>query len=216
MFIMLFIIVKILGKKQIKNLTLYDYILSITIGSIAADSIISLDKPIFDGIIALIVFTIIGYITSVMSYHSHKVEELMDGESLVLYENNNFNYTNLEKSKISIAKLLEQCRLKDCFDINELDCAILEPSGEISILLKENSQSITGNDLKNIAKNKNKKQTLNYLIIVDGAFDEEEMKKAKKTKTWLNKYLKNKNIEDIALLSVDKNDKITIIYKKPN
>ena len=216
MFTLLFIIVKILGKKQIKNLTLYDYVLSITIGSITADSIISLDTPIYDGIIALLVFGFIGYLSSVLSYYNHNVEEIMDGEPLILFENNQFNYENLETAKLSVAKVLENCRLKGCFDINELDCALLEPSGDISILLKENNQPVTSNDLKNTIKKSSYKQTLNYLIIVDGAFDEEEMKKAKKTKTWLNKYLKNKNIEDIALLSVDKNDKITIIYKKPN
>ena len=62
MFAVLFIIVKLLGKKQIKNLTLYDYILSITIGSIAADSVISLDTPLYDGILALVVFGGVGYI----------------------------------------------------------------------------------------------------------------------------------------------------------
>ena len=74
MFFVLFIIVKILGKKQIKNLTLYDYILSITLGSITADSIISLDTPIYDGILALVIFSLIGYITSLLSYQNHTVK----------------------------------------------------------------------------------------------------------------------------------------------
>ena len=152
MFIVLFIMVKLLGKKQMKNLTLYDYVLSITIGSIAADSIISLDTPLYDGLIALIVFFIIGYVTSLLSYHNRTVEEIMDGEPLVLYENNNFNYENLETAKLSIAKLLEHCRLKGCFDINELSCAVLEQSGDISILLKGKSQPLTSSDLKKICK----------------------------------------------------------------
>ena len=94
MFIILFVLVKLLGKKQIKNLTLYDYVLSITIGSIAADSIISLDTPLYDGVIALIIFTLIGYTVSLLSYKNHDVEEVMDGEPLILFENNNFNYEN--------------------------------------------------------------------------------------------------------------------------
>ncbi len=215
MFLVLFIIVKILGKKQIKNLTLYDYILSITLGSIAADSIISLDTPLYDGIIALIIFAIIGYVTSLLAFHNHKVEELMDGEPLILYENNNFNYQNLESAKLSVAKLLEHCRLKGCFDINDLDSAILEPSGDISILLKGNSQPLTSNDIKNNIQKNSKKQTLNHLIIVDGTLNIDELKKAGKTKTWLNKYLKDKNkkLENITLLSIDKKDKVTIFSK---
>ncbi len=214
MFVSLFIIIKILGKKQIKNLTLYDYVLSITIGSIAADTVISLDTPLYDGIIALLVFGIIGYIVSLLTYNNHSMEKIMDGEPITLFENNNFNYNNLEKSKISVAKVLEQCRLKNCFDINELDCAILEPSGDISILLKENNQPITNSDIKKTIKSNSKKQTLNHLIIVDGILNLEELKNAKKTKTWLNNYLNGKNIEDISLLSIDKNNKVTIFYKK--
>ena len=69
MFLFLFIIVKILGKKQIKNLTLYDYIISITLGSIAADSILSLEYPITDGVLAIVVFGILGYLISLLSYN---------------------------------------------------------------------------------------------------------------------------------------------------
>ena len=211
MFIFLFLIVKILGQKQIKNLTLYDYVLSITIGSIAADSILSIDYPLSDGVIALAVFGAIGYITALVSYHNHTVEEIMDGEPLVLFENNKFNYKNLEDAKLSIAKLLEHCRLKGCFDINELDCAILEPSGDVSILLKDNNQPLTD------FKQNSKKQTINFNIIVDGILNEHDLKKAKKSKSWLNKYLKEnkKKIEEITLLSIDANNKITL-YTKEN
>ena len=215
MFIVLFLIVKILGKKQIKNLTLYDYVLSITIGSIAADTIISLDVPLYDGVLALIVFGIIGYISSLLSYQNHNVEEILDGEPLILFENDNFNYENLDTAKLSVAKLLENCRLKGCFDINELECAVLEPSGDISILLKGKNQPITSNDLKNNIQKNSKKQTLNHLIIVDGVLNEEELKKAQKNKNWLNQFLKKhkKNLENITLLSIDKNDKITMFHK---
>ena len=216
MFIILFVLVKLLGKKQIKNLTLYDYVLSITIGSIAADSIISLDTPLYDGVIALIIFTLIGYTVSLLSYKNHDVEEVMDGEPLILFENNNFNYENLENAKLSVAKVLEKCRLKGCFDINELDTAILEPSGDVSILLKGNSQPITSKDLNSSIKKKSKKQSLNNLIIIDGKINEKELEKANKTLDWLTKYIHNKNekIEDITLLTIDKNNKITLFSKK--
>ncbi len=216
MFIILFILVKLLGKKQIKNLTLYDYVLSITLGSIAADSIISLDTPLYDGILALLVFALIGYIVSILSYNFHTVEEVMDGEPLVLFENNNFNYENLANAKLSVAKVLENCRLKGCFDIKELDCAVLEPSGDISILLKGNAQPLTSNDLKENMQKNGKKQTLTHQLIVDGVIDNEELKKAKKTKAWLTRYLNSNkiNLADVALLAIDKNNSITLLKRK--
>ena len=212
-FIVLFIIMKFLGKKQIKQLTLYDYIIGITIGSIAGDSIIDFNTPLLDGVIALVIFGIIGYVSSYITYQSHKTAELIDGEPLVLFENNQFIYENLHKCKLSVAKVLENCRLKGCFDINDLECAIQEPSGDISILLKGNSQPLTSKDIKeNIQKNSSK-QSMNYLIIVDGTLDEEELKRAKKNKNWLKTTLKKENIsiENIALLTVDTSNKVTII-----
>ncbi len=215
MFLALFIIVKIQGKKQIKNLTFYDYVLSIAIGSIAADSIISLDTPLYDGLMALAVFGLIGYIMSVISFNNPNVSEILDGQPLILFENGNFNYHNLEVAKLNVAKVLENCRLKGCFDINELDCAVLEASGDVSILLKGNSQPLTSKDLKNSMQKNNLKQSLNYEIIVDGVINETELKKAKKTKTWLNNYLKEnkKKLENISLLVIDKKGKITIFSK---
>ena len=84
MYIVLFIILKFLGKKQIKHLTLYDYVIGITIGSIAADTIITIETPLYDRIIALTIFGVIGYISSYISYQSHKTEEIIDGEPLIL------------------------------------------------------------------------------------------------------------------------------------
>ncbi len=215
MFAVLFIIVKLLGKKQIKNLTLYDYILSITIGSIAADSVISLDTPLYDGILALVVFGGVGYIISILSYYNHNISEVMDGEPIILFSNNNFNYENLEKCKLNVAKVLEGCRLKGCFDVNELDCVLLEPSGDMSVLLKGDSQPITSNDLKSNIKKNTSKQTLNYLVIVDSILNEEELSKAHKDLKWLNNYLKEKQqkIDNVALLSIDCNSKITLLSK---
>ncbi len=215
MFISLFIIVKIIGKKQIKNLTLYDYIVNITIGSIAADSIISLDVPLYDGLIALGIFGLISYVSSFLSYHNHNIEEIMDGQAITLFENGNFNYQNLEMTKLSVAKVLEYCRLKGCFDINELCLAILEPSGDISILLEDKYQALTSNDLKSDYLKKRVKKSFNYLVIVDGALNIEELLKAKKSQKWLDKYLTKQNmtITDIGLLVIDLNDKVTIFRK---
>ena len=215
MFFILFLIVKLLGKKQIKNLALYDYVLSITIGSIAADSIISLDTPLYDGIIALVIFGAIGYIVSMITAKNHDVEELIDGKPIVLFENGNFNYQNLETAKLSVAKVLENCRLKNCFDINDLDCAILETSGDISVLLKEDAQPVSNKDLKKTMQSNSQKQTLSYEIIVDGDLNEEDLEKAGKNHKWLDKYLKDNKIktEDVGLLSLDKNDNITLLEK---
>ena len=202
-FIVLLITINILGKKQIQHLTMYDYVIGITIGSIAADSIISTDLPIINGIISLILFGIIGYVISYITYKSHGIEEYIDGEPVILFYKNKFITENLEKTKLSVAQVLEQCRLKGCFDLNYLDCAILEPSGGISILLKQ----------ENIKKNK--KQRLCYALIIDGQVDYSELKRLGKKEKWLKDILKSKKtkIKNILLLSVDEQGDTRIFEK---
>ncbi len=211
-FIILMIMVKLLGNKQLKQLTLYDYVVGISIGSIGADTIISLDISVWDGILGIVSFGAFGYLLNLISYTFHKTEKIIEGEPLLLFEKNHFIEENLSKAKMSPAQILEQCRLKGCFDINELDTALLEPSGDVSILLKSSSQNISKNDLKETVKKKSKKQTLCYSVITNGVLDEEELKKARKSKKWLKEYLakNHKKESDVLLLSIDQNGKASL------
>ncbi len=211
-FLVLLFIVRILGNKQIKQLTLYDYVVGITIGSIGADTIISLDVSIWDGIFAIILFGAFGYLVSLLTYYFQTTEKMIDGEALTLFENDHFVEENLEKAKLTPSQVLEHCRLKGCFDITNLDTAILEPSGDVSVLLKKESQNLSTSDLKSTVKKKSKKQTVCYSVISNGVLDEEELKKAKKTKKWLSTYLKNHHVklEEVMLLSIDQNGKSSL------
>lgn len=214
LFFTLFIMIKLLGEKQIKQLTFYDYVIGITIGSIAADTMVSKDVTIFAGIIGIITFCLIGYAINYFTIHSKEAEEVIDGKPILLFHQNQFVLSNLDKAKLSISQVLEHCRLKGCFDINELDCAILETSGDISILLKPKYQNVTSSDLDNKFLTNFSKQKLGYNIIVDGTIDEEELKRSNKDKIWLDKQLqKNKtSIKEVLLLSLS-NNKVSI-YKK--
>lgn len=211
-FVMLFIVTKFLGKKQLQHLTMYDYVIGITIGSIAADGIISVDLPVTNALLALVIFGAIGYGISYLTYKDHDVLESVDGQPIILFQDGKFIKSNLAKTKFSVAKVLEYCRLKGCFDLAQLDCAILEPSGGLSVLLKTNYQSSTTGEFKNTNLKKSFKQTLCYDLIIDGKIDISELKRAKKTKTWVKEILKqnNKKCENVLLLSVNGYDEVTI------
>lgn len=213
-FFTLFIMIKLLGEKQIKQLTFYDYVIGITIGSMAADTVVTKEVPLYAGIVAIITFCLIGYFINYLTLHSKEIEEVIDGKPIILFHQNQFILDNLDKAKLSVSLVLEHCRLKGCFDINELDCAILETSGDISILLKPKYQNITSNDLDNKLLAKSSKQKLGYNIIVDGDIDEEELERSKKDKEWLDKQLqKNKtSVKEVLLLSLSDN-KVSV-YKK--
>ena len=90
LFTVLLLVVKILGNKQIKQLTFYDYVVGITIGSIGADTIISLDISVWDGVLGIVLFSGFGYILNLISTTFHSTEKIIEGVPIVLFENNNW------------------------------------------------------------------------------------------------------------------------------
>ncbi len=214
--IFLFLITKMLGKKQIAQLTVYDYVVSITIGSIAADSIISLDEHFINGIVALLSFSLVVLIMSYLSIKSEKANKIINGEPTVLMENGQFVFNNLRKCQIPIETFLEQCRLKGYYDLEMINYAILEVTGEISFLPKEEYQNTNILDFKKTPLSNVKKQTYNLNLIVDGLIQKNVLKEIGKDEIWLNKELKKQkinNIKDVLLATIDENGKI-LFYKE--
>lgn len=189
------IVIKFLGRKQLSHLTLYDYVVSITIGSIAADAIISVDKPFINGVAAIISFGGIAFFLSCLALKSSAIYNFFNGGPLILIENGTFNMENLKKSKITIFDLLEQSRLNGYYDIKKIDYAVLETTGQISFLTKENNQSYC------------------YSVIVDNEIQIEELKNSGKSKKWLISELKkrDKTLKDnLALVTVDDKNHLKI------
>lgn len=210
--IVLLITTKIMGKKQISQLTVYDYVVGITIGSIAADTIITLDEHFINGMVAVLIFTFIAYCLSVISAKNRKVNELLNGKSSILMENGEFNYENLKKTKIPIYKFIEQARLKGYYDLNVLDFAILETNGEISFLPKEEYQTSTPIDFKSDIK-KGTKQTYSEELVVEGKINYDKLESLGKNESWLKKELKKMNVnspKNVLLVTIDEKDKLNV------
>ena len=196
--IVLFLITKMLGKKQLAQLTVYDYVVSITIGSIAADSIISLDEHFLNGVVALITFGLAALAISYFSIKSEKVNHFFNGEPTILMENGEFVFNNLRKCQIPIHTFLEQSRLKGYYDLELINYAILETTGEISFLPKEKYQTTNPADFKKTTQTGVNKQTYNSNLIVDGIIQDTSLNDLGKDKLWLEKELKKQKINDIT------------------
>lgn len=206
----LLVITRILGKKQISQLTIYDYVIGITMGSIAADSIVSLDEHFINGIVALFSFGGFVLLLSYLAIKNKDVNLLLNGKSVILMEKGEFNFDNLRKTKIPILKFIEQCRLKGYYDISQIDYAILETNGQISFLVKKEYQ-IT--DDKN---SKNKKQVYQFPLIVDGSIEMDVLNEMGKDIDWLRRELKKQKVNDEAkllLATIDDKKRIKI-YRK--
>lgn len=215
MLIVLILATKLMGKKQISQITIYDYVVGITIGSIAADIILTLDESIFNGIIAILIFAIIGYTLSFLAIKNDAINKLLNGKPTVLMEGGNFIYDNLKRTRITVHKFIEEARLNGYYDINVLSYAVLETNGKISFLPKEEYQASTPIDFKTELK-KNTKQTYCENLIVDGKIMSHKLYSLGKDKKWLEDELNKKkidSIDSIILATIDEKDKLRI-YKE--
>lgn len=198
----LFILARLMGKKQISQLTFFDYVVGISIGSIAAAMSVDKRISIRDGITSMIVWAILPILFSYISIHSIFARKLFDGTPEILIKDGKIIEINMKKSKFTVNDLLEELRLKDIFDISEVDYAILETNGKLSVLKKNLSQD----------------RGMCINVIIDGKFMKDNMKELNIDAIWLQNELKKANINsvyDVLLANCDKNHKLYIDSRNP-
>lgn len=209
--ITLFLVTKLIGKKQVSQLSLFDYVIGISIGNFAAEMTINLESEELYGIIAVLLFGGIAYLVSVGTMKSIKLRRFFMGSPTILIEHGKILQDNFYKVKYDINDMLEQCRVNGYFDISEIDYAIVEANGELSILAKSEYLPVNRNDMKlKVSKN-----GLCANVIIDGKVMYNNLKKINKDEKWLNKELKlkGKDISDIILATVDINDKVVFYVR---
>ena len=209
--ILLFFLFKIMGKKQVSQMSMFDYITGITIGSIVADISLDIDKNLTSGIICLLIYCFVDILISYLSLKNIKLRDFFNGKEVILIENGVLNRKNMGKNKITINILETEARVSGYFNLKDINNAILEPNGKISFEPKENLKPSTKKDINLTPQDK----SLVYNIIIDGEIIYANLKHINKTEKWLNHQLKvlGKKKENILLLTIDKDDKIEIYSK---
>jgi len=210
--IILFFITKMMGKKQISELNFFDYVVGITIGSIAADISLDIEKDMLAGIAALFIYGFISYIISFVSIKSIWARRFIIGVPTVLVEKGKIIESGLKKSKIDVNDLLMVARENGYFNLDEIDYGLMEVNGNISFLPKEKDKPVTKRDMK--IKCSNEGLTVN--AIIDSKYMVNNMKAINKDKEWLDHELKVNgydNYDNILLATIDNNYKVTIYEK---
>mgnify|MGYP003290365824 CR=1 FL=1 len=209
--VLIFILFKLMGKKQVSQMSMFDYITGITIGSIVADISLDIDKNFIAGLICLIIFCISDVIVSLLSLKSVNLRNFFNSKEVPLIINGEINNENMAKNKITINILQTEARLMGYFNLDEINNAILEPNGMISFEPKDKVKPATKKDLGLNSHNKG----LVYNLIIDGKILKDNLEHAKKNEKWLKHELKvlGKNLEDIMLLTIDGEEKINYYTK---
>lgn len=210
--VVLFILTKLIGNKQISQLNTFDYINGITIGSIAAEMATSLEDDFLKPLLSMVIYTIIVLLISFASARSVKMRRFFTGRSLMLLNNGKMYRENFKKSKLDLTEFLTQCRENGYFNIDKIQSAVFETNGKVSILPKAEEKPVTPKDL-NIKMNK---ETPAVILIEDGVVLMENLRYTGNDTQWLNNELKNLGInkaEDVFLASCDSNNKLTAFVK---
>lgn len=210
----LFFVTKLMGKKQVSELSLFDYVIGISIGNFTAEVTMGLDKQYIDGLIAIIAFGIVSWGVSKITMKSIILRRLIIGTPTVVIQKGKILEKSLKKLNIDINDLLEQCRSNGNFDISQIEYGIMEVNGKVSILLKSQYNPVTPKDL-NI---KTEQQELIANVVIDGKIMHNNLLNMKKDDKWLYKELKVKGYEldDVLLATLDSNEKLNIYEKNMN
>jgi len=211
--IALFILTRIMGKKQMAQLNFFDYVVGISIGSIASEYAVVRAIHISEGLTALTVFTLFSIVLSYISMKSYKGRKILDGTPVILIENGKIIETNLKKTKVNINDLLEECRQKDIFDIAEIEFAVLETSGRLSVLPKSQNRPLTPKDMQISTAY----EGLCTNVVIDGKIIDEHLTAINLDAEWLNAELAKqwvKGCEDVLLAYVDTTGALHIHMKQ--
>lgn len=190
----LLIYTRLLGKQQVSELSYFDYILGITIGSIAASFTVDLTTNRINCFVGITVWAAAAYIMQYAVIKSRRLSKLIDGQPVVAVMDGRILEDNLKKARYRVMDILEMLREKDVFDPSEVAFAILETDGELSVLKKPEFQNVKASDL-NI---KNEKMGIGREVVFNGEIVKQNLEEAGKTKEWLVKSLDEKNIESIG------------------
>ena len=191
--IALFILTKLMGYRQMSEMSMFDYINGITIGSIAAEMATSLEKDWWLPLTAMIVYALAAIVLSYISVKSMAAHRVISGKPLILMDHGTVYEKNLLKGKIDLSEMLLQCRVNGYFNLSDLQTILLEPNGRMSFLPKSDKRPVTPKDMDLVPE----QDFLVANVIIDGHIIKKNLQHAGKDIQWLNKQMHAQNISNL-------------------
>jgi len=193
-FNVILVLARIIGKKQLSHLTFFHYITGITIGSIAGEITTQIETPFFDGVVALLCWTVLTLTMSFIAMKSTKIRVLVDDRPTILIQNGVINQHGLKKARLHTDELAMLLREEGVFSFDEVHYAVFETNGELSVLKKPARSPATKQDVKADCSIPPYFPTE---VISDGKIVKKNLSELNLTEEWLLNKLKKKNIKNI-------------------
>lgn len=210
--LVLFILTKLMGKRQMSQMSLFDYIVGISIGSLAAEMASHPDEESWLGLASMVIYAGVAILINVWDDKSRKVRHFVQGDPLILFDHGTLYYNNLKKAKMDLNEFMTECRNSGYFDLALLQLIVMESNGKLSFLPNEMNRPLTPADMQMQPKQSRPV----VAVITDGVVLPERLKATGNTESWLYKQMESqgfKDPSDIFLATVDA-DNALAIYEK--
>ncbi len=187
MYFAILIIFRLMGKREIGELSVLDLVVFIMIGEMAVVAIENHSEPVVNTLLPMVVLLGIQIALALFSLRSNRIRKLIDGKPSILISKGKIDEKEMRKQRYNFDDLLMQLRSKDIDNIADVEFAILETSGQLSVVKK--------------SKNKNKPASYTEPLIVGGKIQQNNLKKSNKTEAWLRSELQKRGYGDISRIS---------------
>lgn len=208
----IFIIAKIIGHKQVSQLDFFDYITGITIGSIAAELATELEEPL-KPLIAMIVYGVVSFILGVITRKFPKSRKYINGSPSIIMHAGKIYRKNMKKAKLDLSEFMVMTRQAGYFNLDDIETAVFEFNGKLSILPKSTKRPANPEDLSLLPE----KESISVEVIMDGKILYENLKRMGTNEKWLSNKLKEQGYtraENIFLAVCDQNKELTVYESK--
>ena len=210
--VVLFLLTKVIGNKQLTQITMFDYVNSITIGSIAAEMATADNEDFLAPLIAMVIYALSVLLITVITDKSLVLRRFFNGKTITLVDDGKIYVKNLKKAKLNLNELLAELRINGYFDISEIHSSYMEPNGMISILPKENCRMLTPKDMGlSLPQSKSC-----VILISDGQILYENLHRSSVDEKWLFGQIKTfgaKGAGDVFLASLDGQKNLSVFLK---
>lgn len=207
-FFTLILFIRIIGKQQVAQLTFFDYVVGITIGSIASTISVQINENTLASLIGMATWTVLTIVLAYLSLHNVWIRKVISGEATVVIENGKILEKNLKNIRIPIDELISVLRTQGVFDIKDVEFALFEPNGDLSIQKKSQKQPVTPKDLLI----QTQYDGLPTNLIMDGILLTDALQSLNLSKAWLNHQLEKKSINDFENISLAQLDTQGYLY----
>lgn len=206
LYILLVISMRFMGKRQIGELQPFELVITLMISELASLPMADTKIPLLHGVIPIITLLVLQIFLSLLQLKSKKSRSFLSGDPSILIEDGKVNISQLRNQRLNIDDLMEELRLKGYYNINDIEYAILETSGQLSIIPKTKLTPATKEDLK-ISTIQEKAP---ISLILDGEIQYKNLQELNKDITWLMKKLEYHNIssyKDVFIAIIDSKNK---------